>query len=174
MSREMTKQKISIAEKTELFANLVGDNFLKLARTLRDLKEEEPELFLQVAELAGISGRKAYALARISRQFDELGVSEEKLCFIGWTKLQVIGRYLTMENGEYLLQLAEQNTVHDLEALLRGETPVKDARVVQFYLAPDDYQRLRHTLMAHGAVYNGHGLIKKEAALMSLINQSNL
>ncbi|WP_266019674.1 hypothetical protein [Brucella intermedia] len=166
----MKNETISISEKTELLANLIGNNFLKLARELRDLKENAPDLFLKVAEMAGISSRKAYALARISRQFDELGVSEERLAFIGWTKLQIVGRHLNDENGEYLLDLAEQHTTHDLETILRGETPAGNAKVVQFYLTHEDYQLLRSVLLKHGALVNGNGLAHKEEALMAAIN----
>ena len=169
----MTKKDLSFDEKVEFIANFIGDNFLRVARALRELQDEQPDIFLKVAELAGLSNRKAYALARISRQFDDLGASEERLYSIGWTKLQIIGRYLTEDNGEYLLQLAEQNTAHDLEALLRGETPVADAKVMQFYLSPSDYKRLRSKLVTHGAIASGNGLVKKELALMKLLSHSD-
>jgi hypothetical protein len=124
---------------------------------------------MKVVGLVGLSPRKSYALARIARQFD--GVPEERLYVIGWTKLVIIGRYLTDDNLEHLLQLAQQNTARDLEILLRGETPIEDAKVVQLYLAPNDYQRLRAALIKYGAVQSGNGLIKVEAALMALVDQ---
>src|SRR5690606_31170823 len=169
----MTKKDLSFDEKVEFIANFIGDNFLRFARALRELQDEQPDILLKVAELAGLCNRKSYALARISRQFDDLGASEERLYSIGWTKLQIIGRYLTEDNGEYLLQLAELNTAHDLEALLRGETPVEDAKVVQFYLSANDYKRLRSKLVTHGAVVSGNGLAKKELALMKLLSHSD-
>lgn len=165
----MKNETISISEKTELLANLIGNNFLKLARELRDLKENAPDLFVKVAEMAGISSRKAYALARISRQFDELGVSEERLAFIGWTKLQIVGRHLNDENGEYLLDLAEQHTTHDLEKILRGESPVSNPRVVRLYLSCSDYAKLRDVLLKNGALPAGNGMSNMEEALMSMI-----
>ncbi|RFC65630.1 hypothetical protein DY251_17805 [Mesorhizobium denitrificans] len=73
--------------------------------------------------------------------------------------------------NQHLLQLAEQNTSHDLEILLRGETPVEDAKVVQLYLAAEDYKRLRATLKKYGAVVSGNGLAKTEIALMALIDK---
>lgn len=169
----MTKKDPSLDDKVEIIANYIGDSFLRVARALRELQDEKPDIFLKVATLAGISNRKAYALARISRQFDDFCVPEERLYFIGWTKLQIIGRYLTEDNAEYLLLLAERNTTHDLEVLLRGETPVEDAKVMQFYLSPTDYKRLRSKLVTHGAIVSGNGLAKKEAALMKLLLQSD-
>ena len=124
----MEKEKLAPANKVEFIADFIGDNFLRMAKALRELQDEQPDIFLEVAKLAGLSNRKAYALARIARQFEN--APEERLYFIGWTKLQIIGRYLTGENTEYLLKLAEQNTAHDLEVRLRGDTPIADARVV--------------------------------------------
>lgn len=162
MSKEPPK-----TDKTETIVNILGDSFLRMAKSLRELQDNHPELFLKAAELAGIGRRKAYALARVARQFE--GVSEQRLHLIGWTKLMIIGRYLTDANREHLLQLAEQNTAHDLEVVLQGETPVEDARIVRFYLAPADYKRLRAVLTKHGAVPNGNGLTNMEAAMMALV-----
>jgi hypothetical protein len=66
--------------------------------------------------------------------------------------------------------LAVEN-IHELEARLRGEPPVEDARVLLFYLSPPDYERVRVKLIEHGAVPSGKGLLKKEAALMALISK---
>ncbi len=165
----MKNEMLGLSEKTEFIATLIGDNFLRMAKALRELQDEQPDVFLRVAKLVGLGKRKAYALARIARQFES--IPEKRLYNIGWTKLQIIGRYLTDENSEYLLQLAEQNTAHDLEVLLRGDTPVAGARVVQLYLAPGDYKRLRAALIAHGAIVSGSGVARMEAALMMLVGK---
>lgn len=168
----MSNNDLSLEAQVEIIASFIGDNFLRLAKALREIQDEQPDIFLKVVELVGISRRKAYALTRINRQFDDLGVPEERLYYIGWTKLQIVGRYLTNENAEYLLKLGERLTSHDLEARLRGEIPVKNARVVMLYLAPADYARLRTALLKHGAIPSGKGLIEKEAALMTLIDKA--
>lgn len=165
----MKKKDPIIKERAEFLADLIGGKFLKLARELRELKETHPEIFWEVTERAGISRRKAYALVRVAKQFDDLNVQEARLYAIGWAKLVIIGRYLTKKNGEQLLQLAEQSTVHDLKALLRGEVPVVDARLVTLYLSPEEYEVLRAKLVAHGALPSGNGLIKKEEALMAAL-----
>jgi hypothetical protein len=167
----MKKKDQSFEGKVEVIANYIGINFIHLAKELRELQEAKPDIFLKVAKMAGLSSRKAYALARISRQFDDLGVPEERLQALGWTKLQIIGRYLSGDNAESLLQLAEQNTVHELESRLRGEPPVEDARVMVFYFSPQDYERLKAKLVKHGAIVSGKGLLKKEAALMALVDK---
>lgn len=155
------------ADKTETIANILGDSFLRIAKGLRDLQDNQPEMFLKVAELAGISRRKAFALTRIARQFE--GVPEQRLHLIGWSKLMIVGRYLSAANRKHLLELAEQNTAHDLEIILQGEQPVEDARIVRLYLAPPDYKRLRAVLTKYGAVPNGSGLTNVEAAMMALV-----
>lgn len=167
----MATTDISLQKKVDIVASFIGDNFLRVAKALRELQDDDPEIFLKVAKRLGISRRKAYALARIDRQFTELGVEENRLYFIGWSKLQIVGRHLTDENAEYLLQLAEQNTSHDLEVLLRGETPIEDAKVVQLYLAPADHKRLKAALIKHGAGASGNGLAKMESALMALVDK---
>lgn len=88
----MAKKKSVLGEKAEFVASLIGDNFLRLAWAPRELQDEQPELFMKVADLVGLSPSKFYALAKIARQF--AGVAEEELYFVGWTKLQIIGRYL--------------------------------------------------------------------------------
>lgn len=90
-----------LGDKAEFIASLIGDNFLRLAWALQELQDEQPDIFLNVVHLVGLSPRKAYALARIARQFGN--VEEERLYFIGWSKLMIIGRYLTENNAEYLL-----------------------------------------------------------------------
>jgi hypothetical protein len=166
----MATPDISLQKKVDIAASFVADNFLKVAKALRELQDDNPEIFLKVAESLGISRRKAYALARIDRQFTDLGVERNRLHFIGWSRLQIVGRYLTDENAEYLLQLAEQNTSHDLEILLRGETPIEDAKVVQLYLAAEDYKRRRAALTTYGAMVSGDGLAK--IALMALVDKA--
>jgi hypothetical protein len=165
----MPKYKSALDEKAEFIASLIGDNFLRLAWALRELQDTQPDIFLKVVDLVGLSPRKAYALTRIARQFDN--VAEERLHFIGWSKLTIIGRYLTENNIEYLLQLAEENTSYDLQVRLRGETPIEGAKVVQLYLAPDNHKRLKTALMKHGAVASGNGLAKMESALMALVDK---
>ena len=165
----MTTGSKTLIERAAILADFLGDDFITLARHLRELHEERPDIVFKVAELAGIGRRKAYALVRISKQFDNLKISEQRLHKIGWTRLQLIGRYLQPENVHALLTLAEKNTVHDLDLLLRGEEPVENARVVLLYLPPEDYQKLEKCLVSFGAAPYGNGLIGKEAALMQML-----
>src|SRR3546814_948873 len=84
--------------------------------------------------------RKAYYWAQIDRQFSTLAIDRMRLHHVGWTKLQVIGPYVTKGNCHDLLCLAEAHTVYELATLMRGEEPHPDARCVQLYLSPEQYE----------------------------------
>ena len=127
----MTNTTLTVEQKIEIISSHIGSRFLSLAKLLREIQEEDIQLFLKTVKLSRVGVRKAYALARIDRQFDGLNIPEERLYYIGWTKLQIIGRHLNDQNAEQLLQLAAAHTAHDLESKLCGELPVKNARVVQ-------------------------------------------
>ncbi len=159
----------------QLIADLIGDNFLRLARQLRELQDLDQEMadnkrrFLTVVEKLEIGSRKAYALAQLSRTFHGKGVSEERLQTIGWSKLTIISRHLTKGNVEALLDLAEANTAHTLQMLLRGADPIANARVLVLYIDPTDYKRLRKALLHHGAKPSAKGMTAVESALMQLV-----
>ncbi len=159
-----------LTERAAFLADFIAHDFVTLARHLRQLQDEKPDIVMKVAELAGISRRKCYSLIRISRQFDDLGIPEARLMDIGWTRLQIIGRYLSPDNAMQLLAMAEENTVHDLQLLLRGDTPVENPRVTVLYLSAEDHAKLATVLVSLGAAPNGNGLIGIEPALMRLVN----
>lgn len=156
-------------QKAEFIAGLIDDNFLKLARELSKLKQDKPDQFLQIAEMAGINSRTCYAMIRIVRKFDKFKIPDERLSAIGWTKLQIAARHFTDNNIEQLLQIAEENTAYNLERIMRGEEPIQKGRVIQFYLNTTDYQLLRKTLLAHGALPAGIGLTDMGPALMAFV-----
>ena len=51
-----------LSYKVEYTIDWVGDSFLLLARRLRDVQDETPEMFASVAKLNGIGLRKAFYL----------------------------------------------------------------------------------------------------------------
>jgi hypothetical protein len=168
----MQKHEEHVKENLALNSDLLDTDFLHLARQLRQIHQQGPELLAQAASHLGVSLRKVYALVGISRQFDDLDIPDERLFQIGWTKLQLLGRHLTDHNVEHLLQMAEENTVHDLKAILRGQTPVAGDRIVLLYLAPTDYGRLRIALLECGAAASGQGLANMEEAVMTLVQRA--
>lgn len=158
-------------EKTALIADFVGRDFMKLARELWQLQEQKPDIFTKVVDQVGIGRRKAFALARIARLFDELGVDDERLNKIGWAKLNRISGHLEPDNAEQLLILAEENTAYGLDAILKGEQPIKEGKFMLLCLPETDHKRLCMALIDHGAkpAING-GLSGKEAALIHILD----
>jgi hypothetical protein len=154
--------------KAEMTAGPLGDNFIRIARHFRIIQEHTPERFAEVAKLVGISRRRAYYYAKVARVFD--GVDENRLCFIGWTKLKVIADHINNSNKDQLLDLAEDCTVRELEILMRNGMPIDGTRAVLLYLEPHDYELFEKAVLSFGGKKVGRGLIDKEEALIKALS----
>lgn len=155
----------------EIAALEIGDNFMSAANYFRQIQDTMPEKFSYLAKLTGIGLRKAYYLAAIDRRFQKLGVDRARLSNIGWTKARLISDYVTKENCEDLLALAETSTARELTLKLRKEEPLSGTRCVILYLKPKEYEIFSDVLLAHGASRSGRGLMDKEEALISALAQ---
>lgn len=163
-----------IDDKIATIADFVGRDFMRLARELRQVQEQRSEIFIEVAEQVGIGRRKAFALARIARIFEDLGIPDERLNRIGWAKLNRLSGHLDEDNAEQLLSLAEESTAYGLDAVLKGEQPIDGAKVLLLYLPEAVHDRFQTLLIKHGAKPKANGgLADKEDALMSLITELN-
>lgn len=159
------------SDKIESVADLIGDNFLELARLLRELQDEDPDTFFPVVDRLGLSPRKAYYLVKIDRTFRSLPIPTERLHRIGWTKLQLIAPHVTPETWVELIELAETRTVHQLEAILRGEETGDREHCVLLYLSEVQYEVFRRAVLAHGALI-ARGQIKgREEALTAALSK---
>lgn len=147
------------------------DNFLDLAKALRQLLDRDSEKFRDLWMKTNIGRRKAYYLVEVSRMFDPMGLSKPRLKKIGWTKLQIIGKHVTKDNVGEMLELAEQHTSKELEGLMRGEKPVNAAHCVLMYFSPKDYALLERTLLKHGGARSGRGINDKEHALIRALKR---
>jgi hypothetical protein len=154
------------------FTKHLGQNFLDLAKALRQLKKEEPGLFARVLAERRIEPRKAYYLVEIDRCLSELQIERRRLAQIGWTKVQIIGDYLTPANFEHYLCLAEQHTVDELKTVVKGGVPAMAPRRVTLILPPHDYGRFESVLLQYGARKHGRTLSGKEAAIMKVIDKA--
>jgi hypothetical protein len=166
-----------IYEKALMMSKDVEDNFLDLGRQLRQLQDRDPEKFQEVIKKSDLGRRKAYYLVEVSKIFDPLPISRARLKKLGWTKLQIIGKHVTKDNVEELVELAESLPVKILERRMRGEKPIKKAHCVVMYFSPEHYEQLEAALIAHGAEPNPkrwRGLHKKEEALMRIIRTLGL
>ncbi|WP_140984704.1 hypothetical protein [Asticcacaulis tiandongensis] len=167
----MNKKPLNPTEIAEEILQNGGGNFLEIGRLLKEVQDYAPDLVEQVIKLSRLGTRKAYYLIQIERQFAPLGIKDDRLLGIGWTKLQMIGPHLSVKNCNDLLTLAEKHTAHELEAILNGDDPVPNARVLTLYLSKADYDRFEKVALQYGAAKYGRGLIHKEQALVNMTRQ---
>ena len=161
----------AIYEKALTLSGNVEDNFLDLAKSLRQLRDREPDLVKRIWEKTNLGSRKAYYLMNIDEWYTGLPVGRARLKAIGWTKLQIIGPHINAENCDELLDMAENNTAAQLKVLMKGEKPVKDAHCVLMYLSARQYKEFESVLLSHGATRSGRGILNKEDALIAALRK---
>jgi hypothetical protein len=154
-------------------AGNIEDNFLELGKTLRQLQDKGGgELFQKFIVKTQIKRRKAYYLVEVSRIFDPLPISRNRLRKIGWTKLQLIGAKTTKDNVQEMLEMAENNTAQQLQAVMRGDKPVANSHCVLMYFSPKQYEELEEALLANGGTRSGRGIVDKEKALINALRKA--
>jgi hypothetical protein len=62
---------------------------------------------MAVAKSLGIKRRKAYHLVCVDRNFDKLGIAQDRLRKIGWTKFSLLTPHVDADNVLELLNMAE-------------------------------------------------------------------
>ena len=145
----MTEGTDALYEKAlELSAN-VPDNFLELGRALSQLYDRDPDLFRQLAAKSNMGLRNAYDLVEVSRTFEPLAIPRDQLRKIGWPRLQLIAKHVTLDTLDALLQLAEDTTAKDLERHMRGKKPLGNAHCVLRYFSPKQYTQLEGVLVPY-------------------------
>jgi len=162
---EAYEEAIDLASKYE-------ENFLELGRKLRFLQDNNHNLFKGVCKETGLDPRKAYYLARMSRQIEKLGIPDQQLIDVGWTKVTVIGLHLGKANWKGLLKLAHEHSVRDMKILMQGGTPVPGTRCVLLYFKPLQYEVFAKAVLQHGGNLSGQGLTNTERALLNLIKKA--
>lgn len=166
----MKSAKSDLQQDVAFLQTLLEHSFLAAGRFLKERLEAGPDQFTQVVMHAGLSKRRAYALARIYRQFGQLGIETERLEKIGPTKLEIIGRFVEPDNLEDLLALAETHTGHEIASLMRfGKLESKWRSVLLRFSVPE-YEVFEKIVVKYGAKKTGKGLFGKEAALMDALS----
>jgi hypothetical protein len=148
------------------------DNFLDLAKSLRQLQDRDPDLFKRVHEKTDLGKRKAYYLADISRVFEPLPIARSRLRKLGWTRLEALSKHINKGNAQELLKIAENSTVKQLRTYLRGEQPISNAHCVLMYFTPQQYEELEAALLENGGSKSGRGILNKEEALLNALKKS--
>lgn len=163
----------------ELYAKAIelsgksGDRFLELARTMRRLREIDPDLFFECVASSEISLRKAYYLLEVEAKFSKLKVPDERLLRIGWTKLSVLAKHIEELDLEIALKVAEAAPVHHLKTLSQGKIPDKKQHCVLMYLNEYQFELLADALVQFGAERDLRGLRGKEDALTAFLEAHN-
>jgi hypothetical protein len=161
----MTSRVDQVLERAIALAAQPDENLLALCRCLAELRDYEPGLLGRFIRASGMGRRKAYHLANIGERLQGLRLPEEQLRNIGWTKLQLISKKLNAANARRLLKQAEDHSVHELAALMRGEALDKKSRVLLLYFSPEEYRTIERDLLNHGARRSRRGLANKEEAV---------
>jgi hypothetical protein len=93
-----------------------------------------------------------------SRTVEALAIPRDQLRKIGWSKLQLIAKHVTLDTLDAFLQLAEDTTAKDLERHLRGEKPAGNAHRVLKYFSPKQYKQLEGALAPYGGAPSGSAI----------------
>ncbi len=158
--------------KGQVTADHMGWSFMRIAKYFREIQDYAPDQFAEIAKLVGVSLRRAYYYAKIDRAFSSLNIDENRLAFIGWTKLKVIADHIDASNFEQLLDLAQASTVRELKILMQEGVPVDGTRCVILYLEPVDYELFEKAVLAFDGKKTGRGLVDKEEALIKALAKS--
>ena len=147
------------------------DSFLDLGKALSQLKKQSRDMFRKLYQSTNLGRRKAYYLVEVYEAFRGIPVSRAKLKEVGWSKLQLIGKHVTKDNAQELLDLAKEMSLKQLDGYLRGEKLDDNARCVLMYLSPKQYEVLEEVLLAHGGTKSGRGIVDKEDALITALKK---
>jgi hypothetical protein len=148
-------------------------NFFDLARSLATLHEMNPGLLKTVEDSSTLSRRTLYYLVDVGRVLRRYQIDKTQAERIGWTKLQILARYLEKNDvpAEELAGLLTktEKRVHELPLILAGKARKARPRTVLLRLSPSDYKIFAEALVKHGAIKKGRGLLNQEKALMKLV-----
>lgn len=167
----MTEAAATLFEKAMSY-DKIGDNFLDVARTLRDMLDSSPEDFQKFIIKSSLGRRKIYYLVEIDRAFRKLNVSKTRVAKIGWTKANLLAKHITPNNAKKLLEMAETNSAHNLKVMLGGGEKKDNLHAVLHYLDDDTYNVYEKVLIKFGAQKGRNGgLTGKEEALLKLLKK---
>lgn len=163
----------ALIEQAKTLAPASDRDFVKLGRVLGELQavtETLDEFQVMLGEI-GIGYRKARYLIRLAEVVAELGLDEEKLVQIGWTKATMLAPVMGPRNADWLIKMAGTMTAVELKALLEGES--EELQTVTFYVSKAQKETLMNALGRRGARSSGRHVVGKTAALMRVIEEAD-
>jgi hypothetical protein len=146
--------------------------FLPLAAVLREVRDNDPEGFVEACEKVGIKRRRGFALAKIDEVFGGRRVPEEQLARIGWSKLAQISSQVA-KNPDRMFDLlgdAERLSSRELDVLLMSGEMLDRSHSVVLTFSSEDYAKFEAALIRFGAMRSGRGLAGKEKAVVAMID----
>jgi hypothetical protein len=158
-----------------LLTSASDDKFLELGAILGYLQDAAPDHFKMLLNTPELGRRKGYYLALVYKAFAKHandGPTRLRLIKIGWTKLTVIAPHVTADNLDELLGLAEKHTVENLKAVMQGEEPLINGKVVVLRFTETQYTIFKEVLLKKGAIKNGDGIVMKEKALIKVLRKT--
>ncbi len=164
----------ALKRKVAKLASEPAIRFFELAHALAELHATNAAALVSLPAVTGMSRRRMYYLLKAGQLLRDEGISQERAEQIGWTKLQIIARYLygTDEPSPFsvaeLLNLASDHKARDLPTAIDGKKVIQ-RRAVQFYLSMGVRAELNEALIKFGAEQEGKRLKGKEAALLRLM-----
>jgi len=144
-----------------------------LAEALWCAEREGKGSIARIVEETGLGSRRARYLRKVWGRFAGQGIDRDLLEDVGWTKLALIESLTSPGVDPGWLDLAQRNTVKELDAILRGGRQDKPkAHSVLLRLSPRQYKTFASVLLQFGAkpAKKGRGLRNKEAALMKALS----
>jgi hypothetical protein len=145
---------------------------IELAEAIWKAEKQEPGSLREIATKTGTSLRKVYYLHDIWARFAHSGTNRSVLAQVGWTKLAIVARHLTIPGNETrFLEVALRATAKELPAILKGGSRVvPKARTVQLRFTTTQYKVV---LLRAGAkpAKHGRGLINQELAIMRIVHK---
>lgn len=162
-----------LLEATVQLAQKPAVNFYDLATKLAKLHESEPSTLRDIPERTGMSRRRLYYLLEVGQLLGDLQIRKADAEAVGWTKLKIIARHLSRNEGtegelRQFMKQAIDVPSRSLAQALRGEAFPDDC-AVQFTLDKIAKAELGEALLAYGAERAGRGLIGRDAALVRIV-----
>ena len=138
--------------------------FLTFSRDLEALRQLAPQEFGSHLRDLKISRRLAYYFLEVLDLQKRLGLTDNEVHEIGWTKLQAAGL------DAQLLEDARTLSVEQMVLLKKGRSP--SFKRVTLRLSAEDYETFRAAVLREGASVRGRGLSGVEAAVLRLVGLS--
>jgi len=170
MTQKITNLIMNVLDHLEKFHETEGD-FLELASTLNELKNDDLTAFAQLYGSPRLGRRKAYYLVSIDNTFSKFPTLRPRLIAIGWTKLGLIAHAVNGANIDDMLDFAEAHTTKELELAFKKDGKGKAVSPVKLMFSPEQFAVFVKVIEAHGATPSFAGYVNVEDAVIAAMKK---